>query len=163
MFLKIDGIDGESLDDKYHKWIELQTWTWGTNNPVRWDVNQGGHSNKATIDKVTVTKICDCASVTLHQYCMTGRHFEKAHIVCRKNDGEHKLEYLVVHMKDVMVSSVKWTGQGQDTTLGETIDLSFAEFKVCYTVQDDSGDAGTRQMEWGFNIQKQTDHVNVGF
>lgn len=156
MFLAIDGIQGESLDVHHPNEIEIQTWNWDTINPVRWDLNQGGHSTKVKINAVNVTKIADRASVALYQYCVTGKHFKKAKITCRKNDGDQKIEYLIVDMTDVMISKVAWTGQGGEQTLGENIEISFAEFKIRYQLQADSGDATVQPgMDWGFNIQKQ--------
>ena len=29
MFLKLDGVDGESVDIKYQKWIECLSFSWG--------------------------------------------------------------------------------------------------------------------------------------
>jgi type VI secretion system secreted protein Hcp len=155
MFLDIDGIHGESLDSEHGNEIEIQSWGWETNNPVRWDLNQGGHSTKVHINAVNVTKICDRSSVALYQYCVTGKHFKKAKITCRKNDGEKKIEYLIVDMTDVMISKVLWSGQGDSQTLGETIELSFAEFKLRYKLQNDMGDSNPGDQDWGFNIQTQ--------
>lgn len=154
MFLWIDGIQGESTDIERKNWIELQTWNWNTNNPIRWDLNQGGQSTKAKIDNIQVTKICDQASVTLHRYCLTGKHFKTATIVCRKNDGEKKLNYLTVDMTDVMISHVKWDGSGDAQTLTETVDISFADFTLKYTPQRDSGNPDG-EMHFRYNIQTQ--------
>src|ERR1700740_3718574 len=104
MFLWIDGIQGESTDKDRANWIEIASWSWDTDNKIRWDLNQGGQSTKAHIEKIIIQKSCDQASVTLHRYCLTGKHFKNAQIICRKNDGDSKLEYLTVEMTDVMIS-----------------------------------------------------------
>jgi type VI secretion system secreted protein Hcp len=154
MFLKIDGIVGESLDVAHKTEIEIQSWSWDSTNPVRWDLNQGGQSTKAHINAISVNKMCDQASVALYRYCVTGKHFKNARIICRKNDGEQKIEYLTVEMEDVMISKVCWSGQGESQTLPETIEISFAEFTLKYKTQRDSGDA-SGDMMFGFNIQSQ--------
>jgi type VI secretion system secreted protein Hcp len=154
MFLWIDGIQGESTDSERPKWIEIQSWTWNTHNQIRWDMNQGGQSTKAKIDGITVTKICDQASVTLHRYCLTGKHFKNARIICRKNDGEKKLEYLTVEMTDVMISKVHWDGSGDAQAVGETVDISFADFTLKYKTQRDSGHADG-EAHFRYNIQTQ--------
>ena len=76
-------------------------------------------------------------------------------ITCRKNDGENKVEYLVVKMTDIMVSKVVWAGDGNDQSLNETLEISFAEFHLDYKVQNESGDAAQGSTSYGFNIQKQ--------
>jgi type VI secretion system secreted protein Hcp len=154
MFLKIDGIQGESIDSWHANEIEIQSWSWMTTNPVRWDLNQGGQSSKVKVDKIVVQKVCDQASVALYRYCTTGKHFKNARIICRKNDGEQKLEYLTVEMQDVMIQQVNWTGQGNEQALGESIEICFAEFTLTYKPQQDSGDA-TGDMTFGYNVQTQ--------
>lgn len=155
MFLQIEGIQGESIDSWHPNEIEIQSWSWFTNNPVRWDLNQGGQSSKVHVDHIIVNKICDQASVALYRYCVTGKHFKTARIICRKNDGEQKLEYLTVDMTDVMIQKVNWNGQGGDQTLGESIEVSFAEFTLTYKTQQDSGDAANGDMTFGYNVQTQ--------
>jgi type VI secretion system secreted protein Hcp len=154
MFLKLDGVEGESLDHAHQNEIELQTWTWNTTNPVRWDLNQGGQSTKVHVHEISLKKACDKSSVTLYQNLVTGKHIKNAKITCRKNDGENKFEYLVVELTDVMIAKVEWTGAGESQTLEENVELSFAEFRLDYKVQGDSGNANG-QKTFGFNVQRQ--------
>src|ERR1700746_609319 len=125
MFLKLDGIEGESLDSAtpvpHANEIEIKSWQWVTKNKVRWDVNQGGQSTKVEVDEIQLEKSCDRASVSLYQCCVTGKHIKNGTITCRKNDGEQKVEYLVVKLKDVMISNVSWSGQGDDQALKENV------------------------------------------
>jgi type VI secretion system secreted protein Hcp len=154
MFLRLDGVEGESLDHAHGKEIEIQSWNWKTVNHVRWDVNQGGQSTKVEVKEIRIDKICDKASVILYQNCVTGKHIPKARITCRKNDGDQKVEYLIVDLQDVMVSRVEWTGNGDQQSLNESVELSFAEFKLHYSVQQDQGTAGGATT-FGFDIQRQ--------
>jgi type VI secretion system secreted protein Hcp len=154
MFLKLDGVKGESLDEKHGEEIEINKWDWTTINHVKWDLNQGGQSTKVDVNAISIDKICDKASVILYQCCVTGKHIPTAKITCRKNDGDQKVEYLVVDLKDIIVSKVAWQGQGNDQSLSETIELSFAEFKLNYSVQADAGTAAGAT-SFGFHIQKQ--------
>jgi type VI secretion system secreted protein Hcp len=155
MFLKLDGVDGESLDQVHTKEIEITSWHWVTVNHVRWDMNQGGQSTKVDVNEIRIDKICDKASVVLYQNCVTGKHITGAKITCRKNDGDQKVEYLIVELKDVMVSKVEWTGDGNNQSLNETVELSFAEFKLNYNIQQNQGDAAGGATTFGFHIQKQ--------
>jgi type VI secretion system secreted protein Hcp len=154
MFLWIDGIQGETLDKLRPGHIEIQSWSWETSNPVRWDQNQGGQSTKGTTTHFQVGKICDQGSVALYQYCVTGKHFKKAHIVCRKNDGPEKINYLTIEMEDVMIQHVGWAGQGDAQVLTENIQIQCAEFLLKYRTQRDSGNADG-DVHFGFNVQTQ--------
>ena len=78
MFLKLDGIEGESLDSVHTGEIEIKDWQWDTINTVKWDINQGGQSTKVDVQHVLLNKFCDKASVTLYQNCVTGKHIRRA-------------------------------------------------------------------------------------
>ena len=159
MFLKLDQIDGESLDHTHHDEIEITDWQWDTINTVRWDINQGGQSTKVDVQAVKLTKICDKASVTLYQNCVTGKHIREGKITCRKNDGDQKVEYFVLEMKDIMITKVHFEGQGGDQSLKENVELSFAEFRMDYRLQHDTGNpAGSKSFQ--FHIQKQHGHAH---
>ncbi len=154
MFLKLDGIEGESLDSAHAGEIEIKAWGWPTENHVRWDVNQGGQSTKVEVKDITIQKFCDKASVTLYQNCVTGKHIKNGTITCRKNDGDQKVEYLIVKLTDIMVTKVEFTGDGDNQALQENLGLSFAEFRMDYKVQNDTGSAGGAK-SFQFNVQKQ--------
>jgi type VI secretion system secreted protein Hcp len=93
--------------------------------------------------------------VTLYQCCVTGKHIKHGTITCRKNDGEQKVEYMVLHMKDIMVTKVAFTGDGSSQSLKENVNLSFAEFRMDYKLQNDSGNAAGGVKSYQFNIQRQ--------
>ena len=154
MFLKLDGIAGESLDLKHSGEIEIKGWGWPTVNNVRWDVNQGGQSTKVEVKDIILQKVCDQASVTLYQCCVTGKHIKSGTITCRKNDGDQKVEYLIVTLTDIMVTKVEWAGQGENQALDETVGLSFAQFRLDYKVQNATGDAAGAK-SYQFNVQTQ--------
>lgn len=154
MFLKLDDIDGESLDSVHGGEIEIINWQWENTNVVKWDINQGGQSTRVNVGELTVTKFCDKASVTLQQNCVTGKHIKNGTITCRKNDGDQKVEYLVVKLTDIMISKVHWDGDGSDQQLKEQIGLSFAQFRIDYKLQNDTGSpSGAKSYQ--FNVQKQ--------
>ena len=121
MFLKLDGIEGESLDFAHAGEIEIKNWEWHTVNNVKWDVNQGGQSTKVEVKDIDLKKICDKASVTLYQCCVTGKHIKNGKITCRKNDGDQKVEYLIVTLTDIMVTKVDWIGEGGSPSLDENV------------------------------------------
>src|SRR3569832_2495029 len=141
MFLKLDGIEGESLDSDLGGEIEIMGWVWTTNNIVRWDINQGGQSTKVEIKDIELEKICDKASVTLYQCCVTGKHIKSGTITCRKNDGDQKVENLIVKLTDLMVTKVQFIGEGDSQSLKEVVGLSYTEFRMDYKVQIDTGNA----------------------
>jgi type VI secretion system secreted protein Hcp len=154
MFLKLDGVEGESLDENHKNEIEILSWGWGLDNPSSFALGQGGQSTKVNFSAINLNKICDKASVALFKCCTTGKHIASGKITCRKNDGDSKVEYLTIELTDIMVSNFQWSGNGYDTTLSESVQLVCAEFKQSYKLQQDTGSAGGAT-DFGFNIQSQ--------
>jgi type VI secretion system secreted protein Hcp len=154
MFLKLEGVDGESSDTAHPNEIEINSWGWGVDNPASFKVGQGGQSTQANFSAIHINKICDKASVALFKACTTGKHIPSGKITCRKLDGDSKVEYLVIDLTDLMVSNVSWSGSGSEQILHETVSLVFSEFKQAYKLQQDTGDAGGAT-EFGFDIQSQ--------
>jgi type VI secretion system secreted protein Hcp len=158
MFLKLDGIDGESLDEAdgspHKNEIEVKSWDWETENKVKWDVNQGGQSTHTIVTPITLEKTVDAASHRLYQACTNGLHIKTATLTARKNAGEGKMDYLVLVLTDVMVNKMNWSGESEDAFVKEKVQLSFAEFKITYNSQTDTGDKEAKG-EHGWNVQKQ--------
>jgi type VI secretion system secreted protein Hcp len=156
MFLELQDVKGETLDAEFEKKgaIEIRRWLWKAINNVRWDINQGGQSTKVTIDPIEITKFCDKASPTLHQCCVTGKHIKSGKITCRKKDGDSKFTYLIIDLTDIMLSHFRWEGEGEEQSLNEIIQLSFAEYKISYKLQNDTGNAQGAS-DFTFNIQRQ--------
>jgi type VI protein secretion system component Hcp len=86
---------------------------------------------------------------------VTGRHIKSGKITCRKNDGDSKFTYLVVDLTDIMLSQFNWSGDGDQPSLKETIQLSFAKYNISYKLQNDSGTA-SGSADFQFDIQRQS-------
>jgi type VI secretion system secreted protein Hcp len=153
-FLKLKGIEGESQDHKHKNEIEILSWSWGVSNSASFGHGTGGGTGKANFSEIHIVKVVDKASVPLWQHCTDGKHIPDGLITCRKAAGDDQLEYLKVDLKDVMVTSVQFSGSGgggQHVT--ESISLAFAEFKTQYKQQQNTG-AGGGASEFGWNIQQ---------
>ena len=148
MFLKIDGIAGESEDQKHGKEIEVVSWGWSMSNSGV--MPAGGGTSKVSVQDLSITKNVDASSHALIQACCSGKHFKDATLVVRKTGVHH--EYLKIEMTDMRVSQVQSGGDGRGGLLTETISLNFSKFKFTYYPQkkDGSADAG-KEMNWTIN------------
>lgn len=152
MFLKIEGCDGESADDKHTNEIDVLSFSWGMSQSGSMHTAGGGGTGKVAVQDMSITKYLDKASTVLMQKCATGKHFPKATLTCRKA-GDTPVEYLVVTMEEVLVTSVALGGsQHDDDMQTEMVSLNFAKVKVKYTPQKSDGSAGA-ESELGFNIR----------
>jgi type VI secretion system secreted protein Hcp len=152
IYLKLDLVDGESVDEDHVNWIELDSFKWNVQNTASFATGQGGQATQGHVDKISIDKLCDKSSVTLFQNCTTGKHIKNGRIECLKLDGETRVKYLEIELIDILVAKVDWQGQGTDSVLKESVDLEFAEFRKTYTIQTDTGGKGG-QKEFQYNRQ----------
>ena len=61
-FLKIDGIDGESTDDRHKGEIDIQSFSWGVSNSGSMSSGSGGGAGKASFQDIHFTRQLDKAS-----------------------------------------------------------------------------------------------------
>ncbi|RVT84127.1 type VI secretion system tube protein Hcp [Rhodobacteraceae bacterium CCMM004] len=151
MFLNIEGeIGGESQDHKHKGEIDVLAWSWGMSQSGSFHVGGGGGSGKANFQDISVTKWIDKASSKLMLYCANGDHFSKAKLTVRKA-GKKPLEYLIIDMTDVLITSVSTGGSGGEDRLTENVTLNFKHVKVTYKEQKPDGSGGA-DMVFGWKI-----------
>jgi type VI secretion system secreted protein Hcp len=141
IFLKLDPIKGESLDDKHKDEIEVLSWSWGVTNEGAMRGGSGGGEGKASFHDLSFTHNIDKASPALLKACATGLHMKEATITHRKA-GKGQQEFLIVKMNDVIITSVT-NGESADGH-SENVSLAFAKVDLEYRPQkaDGSLDAG---------------------
>jgi len=148
MFLKLDGIKGESKDAKHKDEIQISSFNWGLSNIGTGGVGGGSGAGKVQVHDISVSKVLDKASCDLMLACCNGKHISQGLITVRKA-GEHPLEYIKITLHDILISGVHHDGSTSGDLVGETVTLNFSKFKVEYQEQkpDGSGSPGG-QMAW---------------
>jgi len=142
IFLKINGIDGESKDASHKNEIELLAWEWSMDQQSTMHAGSGGGAGKATVSDLNFEHFIDRASPNLMKYCLTGKHINEAVLVVRKAGG-NPLEYLKITMTDVIVTKVNPKGSVDDEVrMREKVALSFSKVKQEYVVQNAQGGSG---------------------
>src|SRR5215467_7376808 len=137
MFLKLDGIKGESKDSKHKDEIHIESFSWGMSQTGAHGAGGGGGAGKVNVHDISITKFVDKSSPELMLACANGKHIKEGLITVRKA-GENPVEYLKIKLTDILVSGVQEAGHGGDT-LTENLTLNFAKFHVDYQEQDEKG------------------------
>lgn len=141
IFIKIGNIEGESIDSKHAKEIDVMHWGWGMSQTGSSHLGTGSGAGKVQVNDLTFTKYVDRSTTALMLAACKGTHYDKAVLTVRKA-GDSPLEYLRITMEDLLVSNITTGGSNGDDRLVESVTLNFARFKVEYTQQDSKGVGG---------------------
>lgn len=145
-FLKLDGIKGESQDDKYKESIDIESFSWGVSNAGTFGAGGGGGAGKANFQDFHFVMKVNTASTALAKACATGQHIPNGTLTCRKAGGTQQ-EFYVWKLSDVLVSSYQTGGSSHsDIVPMDQISINFAKFDIEYKVQKADGsmaNAGT--------------------
>ena len=156
MFLKIDGIKGESTDSKHTSEIEIESFHWGVNNIGSAGIGGGMGSGKATFTDFNVTKRADSSSPVLMEKCAGGDHIANAVLTMRKAGGTQQ-EYMKVKFTNLLISSFSHTGHGEDAVPLEALSINFSKVQIQYSVQNTDGSLGAQSSGgWDLGQQQKT-------
>ena len=155
IFLKIEGVKGESVDDAHKDEIDVLSWDWGMSQTGTTQIGTGGGAGKVSVQDLSFTKYVDKSTPTLMKYCCNGKHFDEAVLTLRKA-GESPLEYFKLTINKVLITSISTGGSAGEDQLTENLTLNFAEMTVDYTPQkaDGSSDAAVT-IGWNIATNKE--------
>ncbi len=147
-FLKIDGIEGESQDDKHEGEIDIESFSWGATQSGTIAVGGGGGAGKVSMQDFHFAMGVNKATPILFLACAQGDHIKNAILTCRKA-GKEQQEFLKITMSDVLVSSFQTGGSGAgDVVPTDQISLNFAKIEVEYKEQDATGKLTGSTKKW---------------
>lgn len=152
-FIKIDGIEGESTDEKHSGWIEAISYNCGVNQNASATASSagGGSSERADFDKFTFAKQLDKASPKLAIACAAGTHLDSIVVeICRA--GDDKVKYMEYKMTNCIISSVKTAGGGDFPS--ENVSIDFGKIEWSYSVQKRQGGGAAGNVAGGWDLQK---------
>lgn len=140
--LVIDGIDGESQDDKIKNAIEVDSFSFGTSNTGTMSAGTGGGSGKVNMQDFHFTKKWDKSSSNLFVYCSSGEHIPTVTLHCRKATGKDGGQdvFLEVKMSDCVISSYNAGGSdGGSPVPTESVSFNFTKIEFSYRAQNTKG------------------------
>lgn len=155
MFIKIADIEGSSVDKKHAKEVDVLAWSWGASQSGTFHAGGGGGAGKANFQDLSFTKWIDKASTKLFKAVASGQHIKEAVLTVRKAGGDNPVEYLIITMTDVMVTSYSTGGSGGEDLITENVTLNFAKVEMKYTPQEAAGGGGS-PLTFGWNIEQNT-------
>ena len=153
MFLKIDGIPGESTDSVHKGEIEVLAWSWGMSNSGSTHTGPGGSTGTVNIQDLSVTKFLDKSSPFIFLKCANGEHIPSAKLTVRKAGGEKSgVEFFTLEMENMIFSSVSTGGSSGEDRLTENITLNFSKVTWTYTETESDGSPKGSPIPGGWDI-----------
>lgn len=136
IFLKLDGISGESTDEDHKGEIDVEAFTF----------NAKRASGKVKFSPLRVIKVYDASSPKLMQAAASGRHIRSGTLTFRRSGDPNGVEFLTYKLSDLTVTSYQEGGaNADDRTLGsleDEVGLTPAKVQVTEKTVDASGKSG---------------------
>jgi len=156
MFIKIGDIKGESTDHAHKDEIDVLAWSWGMTQQGSGHHGGGSGTGKVNVQDLSFTKFLDKASPNIYKFCCNGKHYSEATLTVRKA-GEKPVEYMIVKLTDVLITSVSTGGSGGDDKITENVTLNFGKVKVSYQPQKKDGSKDGGPVDMGWDISENTE------
>jgi type VI secretion system secreted protein Hcp len=140
IFLKLDGISGESTDQDHKGEIDVEAFTFNAKRAT------GSGNGKVRFAPFRVIKVYDASSPKLMQAAATGRHIKSAVLTFRRSGDPNGVEFLTYKLGDVVVSAYQEGGANVDQralgSLEDEVGLNPAKVQVTEKTVDASGKPG---------------------
>jgi len=152
-FLKIEGIPGESTDDKHKDWIEVLSYSWGVTQGASASASTSGGAThqRADFQDFMISKTLDKASPKLALACADGTHVKTVTLeLCRA--GGDKVKYMEYKMTNCIVSSAG-VGGGAGGEPTENVTFNYGKIEWTYTQQKRADGSGGGQVAAGWNLE----------
>lgn len=151
MFLKIDGIKGESVDAKHKGDIDIEAFSWGVSNSGS-PTGGGAGAGKATFEDLSFVARTSAASPQLFLATASGKHMKEAMLTVR-HAGKQQLEYIKIKLTELNISSYQQSASGSDGPT-DTFSLRFARIDFSYAPQRPDGTLDTPIVA-GWDVESQ--------
>ncbi len=153
-FVKIDGIEGESTDDKHSGGIEISSFSSGVVQKKSFTASSAGGASaeRADFREFVITKEADKSSPKLALARAGGTHIDSITAeLCRA--GGDKVKIFEYKMTNCLISRVAAVG-GSGIPM-ETVHINFGKIEWIYTQQTREGGGPAGQVAAGWNLEKK--------
>ena len=141
VFVKYDGIDGESQDKDHKDWIDLLSFGHSVFQEVPETGGSRNGSSRSSRTDLVLSKRIDKSSPLLAVACCTGEHIPAVTLELTANGVVGRpLLSLRIKLTNVIVSSFDMEGTGdEDAPPVEQITLNYEKIEWTYFLYDDKG------------------------
>jgi type VI secretion system secreted protein Hcp len=152
-FIQINGIDGESTDEKYANWIEVIDFGSGVRQKVSTTASSAGGASaeRADFRELVLKKLLDKSSPQIALACAAGTHIDEVTLaLCRA--GTEKIKFMEYKLQNCVISQVVTSGDGSFPT--EIVRVVFGKIMWVYTKQRRDGGGAAGHFATGWDLQR---------
>jgi len=135
-FLKLDGIQGESQDEKHKNEIQVLSWSWGAANVSSVSGTGGSGAGKVDMSDVSMMLNFDKSTPKFFKAICAGTHIASGELAAIKAGGNGK-PYLKVDFKELFVTGLQMSAAGEVPAV--SLSFTYDEIKIDYSAQDEKG------------------------
>lgn len=152
MFLRVDGVSGESQDANHKGWTDITSFNWGASQPGTMFAGGGGGAGKVTFSDLSVMAPIDKSTSALLAGCASGKHFPKVEVsICKA--GGSQIEYCLITLEDVLITGVYFGGAQGNENLNMQYSFQASKVRQKYNEQTTTGGKGA-EVSAGWNIKE---------
>jgi len=153
MFMKIDGVSGESKHFQHKGWSDVHSWNWGmTSNRKSTEALNG--EDKTSLNEISIIKHIGADSAAIRLLFAQGKVIPKVELGIIPIVGQREVQtkYVTLKMEDVMIKSIVTGGGVDDKFFKEHIVLLFGRIRFEYTQGVAIGQGQTTAVPEDFNF-----------
>lgn len=136
VFLRIQGIEGESADPDHQGWIDIASFTYGLSRPAGDPTAIGEPQEPANHRGLSLIKGADRATGLLYMHCNSGQPIEEVVLEVTRTT-EHGISVQEYRLQDVIVTSVQTAGATRsEARATESVTLHYASVEWTYVRLD---------------------------
>jgi type VI secretion system secreted protein Hcp len=152
LFLLLDQIPGDSVDDKHSKWIDTLAFSFGASNSSSL-TGSGWSSSKPAVQQINFSAYQGSQSPLLFLRTLNGKHLASA-LLQGMTAGDSPRKFFEVEMKDVLVASYAVSGTGSNSS-SESFSLAFGSIRYSIYLQGPDGLPGS-EITSSWNVRTST-------
>lgn len=153
LYVKFDGIDGESEDKDHKNWSDAISFSQSSGTAGGGQVGVSRNVGDAQLSDITITKVLDKAGPKLFEALANGKIIPKIQIHVTSNFVDSgRTTYLAYELTNVRLTGYTISG-GDNDRPHETLALRPATEKMTYTEADSAGKK-KGNVEFGWDLNK---------
>jgi type VI secretion system secreted protein Hcp len=154
IYVKIQGIDGDSTNSQFTNWFEISSFSWGDSNSTQGHgTGSGGGAGKVRFEDLTISKPTGKGSPLLMVACASGKHLPAVQLVVTQaslGSTDKQQVFLQITLKDVLVSSYHQSGDSAGSPQDE-MSLNFTDIEYDQTISAADGSITVQSATWNLN------------